>query len=320
GKSNVTLKLGLRYEMTSVPTETAGKLAVLRNLGDDTPHLGDPFFGNPTTKNFEPRIGFAWDPFRTGKMAVRGGAGLFDVLPLPYQFTLLTTLAAPFFQYTSIKNPGTGTFFNNLPPLPTNKLRATYIDPNPKRNYVMQWNLNVQYQLMTDLTAMVAYVGSRGVHQPYRLDDASLVIPTLTSAGYLWPQVDVLGNIFTPQCNQTDPNGSDPAKCSPPSRNNENFGSMRGMFYEGRSYYNALETQLAKRMSHGFQMQGTFTWGKSIDTSSATVAGDAFGNSISSLQFAFDPKLSRALSDFSIGRTLVLNGTWEVPSPKSFSG
>jgi len=33
-------------------------------------------------------------------MAVRGGAGLFDVLPLPYQFILLTTQAAPFFQYT----------------------------------------------------------------------------------------------------------------------------------------------------------------------------------------------------------------------------
>jgi hypothetical protein len=328
-KSNLTLNLGLRYEMTSVPTETNGKIAVLRKLTDTQPVCGvavtgcagtGSFFNNPTTKNFEPRLGFAWDPFRNGKMAIRGGAGLFDVLPLPYQFTLLTTLAAPFFQYTSINNPGAGTFFNTLPALPANKLRATYIDPNPKRNYVTQWNLNIQYQLMQNLTAMVAYVGSRGVHQPYRLDDASLVIPTLKPAGYLWPQVDVLGNIYTPQCNQTDPNGSDPDQCSPPSRNNEGFGSVRGMFYQGRSYYNALETQLAKRMSHGFQMQGTFTWGKSIDTSSATVAGDAFGNSISSLQFAFDPKLSRALSDFSIGRTLVLNGTWEVPSPKSFSG
>jgi len=37
-------------------------------------------------------------------MAVRGGAGLFDVLPLPYQFILLVTQAAPFFEYTSIKN------------------------------------------------------------------------------------------------------------------------------------------------------------------------------------------------------------------------
>src|SRR5260370_11130283 len=133
--------------MTSVPTETAGKLSVLRNLSDATPHLGDPFFANPTTKNFEPRIGFAWDPLRNGRMAVRGGAGLFDVLPLPYQFTLLTTLAAPFFQYTSIKNPGTGTFFSGPSTLPANKLRATYIDPNPKRNYIAQRTLNLKYQL-----------------------------------------------------------------------------------------------------------------------------------------------------------------------------
>jgi hypothetical protein len=72
-------------------------------------------------------------------------------------------------------------------------------------------------------------------------------------------------------------------------------------------------------MSHGFQAQGTFTWGKSMDTSSATVAGDAFGNSISSLNY-FDPTLTRGLSDYSVGRTLVVNATWDVPSPKSLSG
>jgi hypothetical protein len=91
------------------------------------------------------------------------------------------------------------------------------------------------------------------------------------------------------------------------------------MFYQGRSYFNALELQMAKRMSHGFQVQGTFTWGKSMDTSSATVAGDAFGNSISSLNW-FDMSLTRGLSDFNVGRTFVLNGTWDVPTPKSLSG
>jgi hypothetical protein len=91
------------------------------------------------------------------------------------------------------------------------------------------------------------------------------------------------------------------------------------MFYQGLSYYNALELQLARRMSHGFQMQSTFTWGKSMDTSSATLAGDAFGNSISSLNY-FDMRLTRGLSDFNVGRTLVVNGTWEVPTAKSFGG
>jgi hypothetical protein len=91
------------------------------------------------------------------------------------------------------------------------------------------------------------------------------------------------------------------------------------MFYQWRSYFNALETQLAKRMSHGFQVQGTFTWGRSIDTSSATVAGDAFGNSISSLNW-FDLRLTRGPSDFNVNRTLVINGTWDVPTAKSLSG
>lgn len=313
-KSNLTLNLGLRYEMVTVPTETAGKLAVLRNISDATPHIGDPFFNNPTTKNFEPRVGFAWDPFRNGKMAVRGGFGMFDVLPLPYQFTLLTTLAAPFFAYTSINNPQPldptrGVFPNNLPPLPSNTLRATYINPNPKRNYVMQYNLNVQYQLTPSLTSLVAYVGSRGIHQPYRPDDADIVIPTLTSAGYLFPRVDANGNLI-----------SGPNAGNPPSRINDNYGSIRGMFYEGQSYYNALETQLAKRMSHGFQVQGTFTWGRSIDTSSATLAGDSFGNSIASPSYFFNPRVSRALSDFNVSRTLVINGLWELPSPKSITG
>jgi len=327
-KPNLTLNLGLRYEMTTVPTEIHGKIANLRNLADPLPVCGvvvqgqcsgtGAFFSNPTKKNFEPRVGFAWDPLRNGRMAVRGGVGLFDVLPLPYQFILLTTQSAPFFQYTSLNSSasdpscpaGTTLTFPLVAPclISANKLRSTFVESNPKRNYVLQWNLNVQYQLTQSLAAMVAYVGSRGVHQPFRVDEADLIIPTKTPAGYLWPQVDVNGNLT-----------SGPNAGNPPDPINPKFGSVRGMFYEGRSYFNALELQLAKRMSHGFQVQGTYTWGKSIDTSSATLAGDAFGNSISSLNY-FDMKLTRGLSDFNVGRTLVLNGTWEVPTAKSLPG
>src|SRR5580700_6134418 len=272
--------------MVTMPNEANGKLANLRNLSDPLPVCGTlaaggcastgTFVYNPTLHNFEPRIGFAWDPMKNGRLAVRGGIGLFDVLPLPYQFILLTTQSAPFFQYTSLKvgDPSLAvplTFpFVDPADITANKLRSTYVESHPKRNYVEQWNLNIQYSLTPNLTAMVAYVGSRGVHQPFRVDEADLVIPTKTSAGYLWPQVDVNGNLTT------GPNAG-----NPPSPINPNFGSVRGMFYQGRSYFNALEFQLAKRMSHGFQAQGTFTWGKSMDTSSATLAGDAFGNSIS---------------------------------------
>ena len=330
-KPSLTLNLGLRYETSSVPTETAGKTANLRNIGDPAPVCGTlkyggcsstgAFFTNPTLRNFEPRVGFAWDVFRNGKTAVRGGIGMFDVLPLPYQFVLMTTQSAPFFSYTAVNGPSNlcvpptyqacpHPFYNyagqNIT-FPSNSLRSTYVDSHDKRNYIMQWNLNVQQQLTPTLAGMLAYVGSRGVHQPFKVDEADLVIPTLTQYGYLWPQVDVNGNFLT------GPNaGNAPLPINP------NFGSVRGIFYEGHSYYNAFEAQLAKRMSHGFQAQGTFTWGKSMDTSSASVAGDTFGNSISSLHW-FDMRLSRGLSDFNVGRTLVVNGTWEAPTPKSLS-
>ena len=318
-RPSFSLNLGLRYEMTTVPIETAGKLVNLRNITDALPVCGTmiagscsgtgPLFSNPTLYNFEPRIGFAWDALHNGRLAVRGGIGLFDVLPLPYQFTLLETQAVPFFQYITINNPGNGTFFSN-PPLNSGQptLRSTYIESNPKRNYVTQWNMNVQYQVTPDLAVMVAYVGSRGVHMPFRVDEANLVLPTLTSAGYLWPQVDADGNLL-----------SGPNTGNPPDLLNPNFGSVRGMFYQGMSYYNALELQASKRMSHGFQFQGVFTWAKSMDTSSATVAGDAFANSISSLNW-FDTRLSRALSDFNVGRTLTFSGTWDAPTPKSLKG
>jgi hypothetical protein len=320
-RPNLTLNLGLRYEMVTVPINTEGTLVNLRNLSDAKPHLGDPYFNNPTLKNFEPRIGFAWDPLGNHKLAIRSGAGLFDVLPLLYEFHLMTAANAPFFQYTSISSPAslsapfTPFKFYSVPgsDIVANTLRSAYIEPNPKRNYVAQWNFNVQYQLTQTLAAMVAYVGSRGVHQPYRVDDANLVMPTKTPFGYLWPKVDGDGNLVTPACD------ADPNQCNPPLPINPHYGSIRGMFYQGQSYFNALELQLSKRMSHGFQFQGTYTWGKSIDTSSATVAGDTFGNSISSLNY-FDTKLTRGLSDFNVGRTLVVNATWELPSVKSLSG
>jgi outer membrane receptor protein involved in Fe transport len=296
-RPNLTVNLGLRWEMTTVPTEVQGKLSNPINITDPTPHIGSPLFSNPTLRNFEPRVGFAWDPFHNGKTAVRGGFGFFDVLPLHYQTTGSQVKAFPFNSVGNANKLPPATFYTGATSLlgAASNL-ASVLEQHPHRNYVMQWNLNVQRQLAPDLTAMAGYVGSRGVHQPFRGDDMDIVIPARTPQGYLFPSPVGSGTTLNP-----------------------NFGQMTYILWGDNSFYDALQVGLQKRMSHGVQLQGSFTWGKSIDNGSASYAGDQFSNSISSLLW-FDSKAARGLSDFNNSRTLVINGTWQVPSPKSFLG
>jgi hypothetical protein len=307
-RPNLTLNLGLRYEMVTTEKETTGQLAVLYNPADAAAHCGvlitgcgavGPLYQNPTRRDFQPRVGFAWDPFHNGKTAVRGGFGLFDNLPLIYEYTGMEILAAPFFELGSISKASTlaGKFYAGASPLlGLNSFRGAYIENKMPRNYVMQWNLNIQREITPSVTAFIGYVGSHGVHMPLRIDDYDIVLPKLTSAGYLWPNPIGSGEVLNP-----------------------NFGSIRGMFYSGSSVFHALEAGVTKSMTHGFQLQGAFTWSKSIDDSSGTGYADQFSNSMSSLVH-FDNRLLRGVSDFNIGRTLVINGIWQVPTGKSLTG
>ena len=94
---NLTVNLGVRYEKVTVPTEVFNKLVTLPTFTSPPPgDLGSPFFNNPTKRNFEPRVGFSWDPFHNGKTAVRGAFGIFDALPLNYEFFLAEAQSAPF--------------------------------------------------------------------------------------------------------------------------------------------------------------------------------------------------------------------------------
>jgi hypothetical protein len=293
-RSNLTLNLGVRYEMVTVPTEAENKISLLPAITSPKFRLGSPAYANATTRDFSPRVGFAWDPFRNQRTAVRGGFGIFDTLPLPYETTILFSNAFPFASLLTLPKAPAGSFYQGGFSLlqPANSDQASYIEQNPHRSYVMQWNLSVQQQLAPSLAAVVGYVGSRGVHQEFRSDDVNIVLPVLTSAGYLWPNPVASGNVV-----------------------NQNFGEIRNVTWPMSTAYDALQVGVQKRMSHGLQIQTSFTWGKSIDEGSSSGFGDSFSNSISSEHW-FDLKLSRGLSDFNVGRSLVINAIWDAPSPK----
>jgi len=296
-RPNLTLNLGLRYEAVSVPTEVQDKLVNLRNF--DTPFpgfLGSPYFKNPTKLNFEPRIGVSWDPFGTGKTAIRAAFGIFDALPLNYEFFVAQTQSAPFQETLSLTGLSQGSFPTGATSGPINptSLQSQSIQFDPPRNYVMIWNLNIQRQLTPSTTLTVGYVGNRGVHMENRADDVNLVLPTQTSEGFLWPT----------------PIGSG-------TKINTTVGDIRGMYWTGDAYYDALQVQISKRMSHGFQVGASYTWGKSIDTGSAATIGDPFLNSLTS-PIWFCERCRRGLSDFNVGQTLVINYIWNLPTPKNW--
>ena len=128
---------------------------MLRHITDPLPHLGSPFFSNPTWKNLEPRVGFSWDPNGNGHTSIRGGFGLFDVLPLPYLYEWLSTSRVTVLPIGECFQLIPGTFPGGLFSQIGNasNLRQSYVQPNPGRNYVMQWNLNVQHQFAYNVSS-----------------------------------------------------------------------------------------------------------------------------------------------------------------------
>jgi len=297
-RRNLTVNLGLRYEFTTVPTEVNGKLDNLRSLTAPAPALGSPYFSNPTYRNFAPRLGLAWDPFHDGKTSLRAAVGMYDVLPLIYEFTLAITESAPFYKIGTSGNLPAGSFPNAAATLIANNptsLQTAYVQPNPPRNYVMNWNLSLQRALSPNLTAMIGYVGNRGLHMLNREDDANSVLPTQTPQGLLWPS----------------PAGSG-------TRLNPNVGAIRALYWTGSSFYDALQAQVIRKMSSRLTIQGGYTWGKAIDTGSASVIGDPFQNSISSPYF-FCPTCRRGLSDFNIAQSVTAHFLWGLPVPRDWT-
>jgi hypothetical protein len=324
-RSRLTVNLGLRYEMTTVPTEVQGKLSNIRTLTSPTIFTGSPYFKNPTLKDFEPRVGLAWDPFGDGKTSVRAAIGLFDVAPLPAAFSLAIDESAPFYKFFATGSlPGCaipGANFptcagdpNNNPNVPLTTLQSAFIQFNPTRNYVMIWILNIQLQFGNKTSGMIGYVGNRGVHMLNREDDVNSVMPVQTPQGLLMPFTPPGQNPITvPACTEATLSVVTGGGC----KVNPTFGDIRGIYWTGDAFYDALEAEVKTRIGSSFNLEGAYTWEKAIDTGSATVIGDPFQTSISSPYF-FCKRCRRGLSDFNIAQSFSVHFIWDLPSPKTW--
>jgi len=302
-RPNLTLNLGLRYEPTTLPAEAHNRFGVMQDLfnGGVTTPVSSLWQTNSTLRNFEPRVGFSWDPFGSGKTAIRGGFGVYDVLPLVWSLAQAVSPDYPFGLFVTAGNLPAGSFptgaLATVPFTPSNAV-GTYLIQHPGASYTMNWNLNIQREVLPNLTATIGYVGSRSVHLPWKLQDQDMVLPSLTSAGYLWP----CNKAFNPCTGHG-------------TKLNTNVTGIAGELYDAAGWYDGLQAGVTKRLSHGFQIQGSYTWSKCIDTSSTSIATDTFGNSARDIPF-FDSQARRGLCDYNISQNFVGNYIWQVPSAK----
>ncbi|MBV8436724.1 MAG: TonB-dependent receptor [Silvibacterium sp.] len=247
----LTVNLGLRYDFATPVMEGKNRIANFNPNGNGGNgslvfatggSIQDRSLVEPNTKNFGPRIGFAFSP--DTKTVIRGGYGYYyslferigseDQLALNPPFLVNKTIAST---TTPVLTPSVGFPSNFLDPstINFNALQAFHIrasaNHNPTPN-VQQWSLGFQREIGSAWTAQVDYVGTKSTH------------------------LDVLSNYNQPIIAGNVSTGVIPYP---------NFGQVEFTSPIGFGNYNGLQAALTRRFTNGLSVRAAFTHSRSLD-------------------------------------------------------
>ncbi len=167
--SRLTLNLGLRYELPTVPESTNGNATFLdpaqtKFIPEKVP-MKLPFI-SPIRNNWAPRVGFA---YRLGdRLVFRGGYGIYYNSNQLNTYTLLTTNPPFSIIYTYNWNAATPVTLSNPTPaeaqgaLPKpNAVTPAWYLPTA---YMNQWSFSMERALWRNAGMEVQYLGSHSLH------------------------------------------------------------------------------------------------------------------------------------------------------------
>lgn len=187
-------------------------------------------------------------------------------------------------------------------------------DPNNRLPYTENWTLDLQYQLSNEWMFEVGYVGNRGLHEVLPMPFNQALIAT--------SQNPVNGQIYSyggtpcyygancqyPNCCKLETVSTNEYSGNAPVRVPYPGYDMNSVQYEtiGISDYNALQVQVHKRISHGFQLTGSYTWSHSLDEQSGLGLFVTGNNPLT-------PRANYGPSDFDQTHVFLANYSYTAP-------
>ncbi len=277
--SRLTLELGFRYDWNQTPTEARNRFSNFIPSQDALVQVASPYKQN--NKNFQPRVGFAWDIFGSGKTVVRSGYAVLTDQPITNLVTGLASnppLASP--QAFNGSKTVTTTYATLLPDAKASGIAPTVVDPNFKNSYIQSYNLNIQQQISGKWSMMLGYFGSQGRHLRTRVNLNQIIA---------LPNVRPFQN---PTC----------SGCPPPVV----LGNISDNMSIGNSSYNALWLSSEMRPWHGLQFNASYTYSKSLDFTSQNGQGIVIQNSL-------NPAGDKGVSDYNARHRFVISSLYELP-------
>jgi len=315
--NKLTLNMGLRWEFTSNPVDQHNALYYVPDIANANPNSNPPYWvnlshvmaNNPAWKNFNPRFGFAYDPFSDHKTSIRGGFGMFHE-PIAAQNYSPAFWAA----YPWPLTIGIGGAYPNVPQGGIQQPSAfpgwDYYTHNTP--YMMQYNLNVQREIAPSTVLMVGYVGSHGVHLFTGLEaNPPTVCPAAQGPNCSDPSLAAGYAAFAPGGAGGYLGSGSPGAVTGNPRLNPALGSFPNLMANSTSRYNSMMVNLNRRFSHNVQAQVSYIWSRCIDDGGylGSFNTASTGNVTNPYNQAFD----KGVCSQDIKHVFKTNGLWALP-------
>ncbi|MBV9770035.1 MAG: TonB-dependent receptor, partial [Bryobacterales bacterium] len=303
--NKLTINFGLRYDWETNPIE-------IHNLFTNV--VGPPFApnfvsvphayqNNPANRNFDPRVGLAWDVFGDHKTAVRAGFGIFHDPYTTYAFSSAYVSSPPYdtqLQFFFAGDPNWPKPFVGSAIPSFSQTTGTYYGTNTTP-YSLEYTISIQHELPWNNLFTVGYQGTRGVHL-LAFHDFNAPIPTVING------VDYFATENGGPCALNAPSTS----CVQNPRPVPALGSQDLTAPSSYSSYNALQVGLTHRASSNLVYQFAYTWSHCID-SAYTYGGLGFNNVTSAITNPYDWNADKGNCSFDLRENISFNAVYLFP-------